>query len=315
MTGSDGEAAGVEARAGSEGAPADVRAEIGSLPPMGAHVSIAGGLHRAVERAAEIDATALQIFTGQPQRWAEPELDDEDVRLFREALAGSPIEATAAHDSYLINLASHREDLVRKSRAAFGAELGRCVRLGLDHLVTHPGNATGGDREEALRQNARALGEALAENPGATTVLVETTAGSGTALGWRFEELAALLDAVPSPERDRVGVCLDTAHVFAAGYDLSDDYDAVIEAFDRAVGLDRLGLIHVNDSRAELGSRVDRHAHLGEGAIGERGFARLMRDERLSRVPRVLETPKEDDPAASDRRNLDFLRRMAAERP
>lgn len=321
MSGSDGEGAGADGTAADQaarawtGAPAPrTDARGGALPPLGAHVSIAGGLHRAVERAAEIDATALQLFTGQPQRWAEPELDEEDVRRFREALDASPIQVTAAHDSYLINLASHRDDLLRKSRAAFGAELGRCVRLGLDHVVTHPGNATGGDREAALRQNAEALGEAVAEHPGATTVLVETTAGSGTALGWRFEELAALVDAVPSAVRDRVGVCLDTAHVFAAGYDLRDDYDAVIEAFDRIVGLGRLGLLHVNDSRAELGSRVDRHAHLGEGTIGERGFANLMRDERLARVPRVLETPKEDDPVASDRRNLDLLRRVAGER-
>lgn len=282
------------------------------LPPLGSHVSVAGGLARAVERGTEIAATALQVFTGQPQRWAEPELSDEDVRRYREALAASPIEIVASHDSYLINLATERPDLLAKSRAAFEAELERCQRLGIDYLVTHPGNATGGDREAALRQNAVAIGDALRRHPGDTMVLVETTAGSGTALGWRFEELAALLDAVPADVRARVGVCMDTAHVFAAGYDLRTDYAGVMEAFDRTVGIGRLRLFHVNDSRAALGSRVDRHAHLGEGELGEAGFLGLMRDARFVKVPRILETPKDDDGAEADRRNLDFLRRLAS---
>jgi deoxyribonuclease-4 len=203
------------------------------LPPLGSHVSVAGGLHRAVERGRDVGATALQVFTGQPQRWAESELSDEAIAAFREALEASEIEVVASHDSYLINLASHKPDLVRKSRAAFRAELERSTRLGLDHVVTHPGNATGGDRQAALRRNGRLLGEVLESVPGDTTVLLETTAGSGTALGWRFEELAELRSAVPLPHRDRVAVCLDTAHVFAAGYDLRSDYGAVIEAFER----------------------------------------------------------------------------------
>jgi deoxyribonuclease-4 len=278
---------------------------------MGAHVSIAGGLDRAVERGTEIDATALQIFTKQPQRWAEPDLTDEDVAGFREALEASEIGVVSSHDSYLINLASEKPELLEKSAAAFRGELARCSRLGLDFLVTHPGNATGGDREEALARNARLLAETLDEVPGETTVLLETTAGSGTALGWRFEELAALLDAIPAGLRSRVGVCLDTAHVYAAGYDLRSDYDAVVEEFDEVVGLERLRLLHLNDSRGELGSRVDRHAHIGEGELGEEGFRGLMRDPRLAGVPRVLETPKDDDASGSDRRNLAVLRRLA----
>ncbi len=283
----------------------------GSLPPMGAHVSMAGGLDRAVERGREIEATALQVFTKQPQRWAEPELSEEDVEAFREAVAASSVSVVASHDSYLINLASEKEDLFRKSRRAFRAELERCVRLGIDFLVTHPGNATGGDRPAALERNAAALAEALEAVPGDTRVLVETTAGSGTALGWRFGELASLVEAVPPAVRDRVGVCLDTAHVWAAGYDLREDYPGVMEELDRTVGRERLRLIHVNDSRVELGSRVDRHAHVGEGEMGEAGFTGLMRDPELRSVPRILETPKDDDPAASDRRNLATLRRIA----
>lgn len=281
------------------------------LPPLGAHVSIAGGLPRAVDRGAEIEATALQLFTKQPQRWAEPELSDGEVEAFRSAVEASAVGVVASHDSYLINLASEKPDLHRKSSAAFRAELERCVRLGVDYLVTHPGNATGGDREAALERNARALAEVIEAVPGPTTVLVETTAGSGSALGWRFEELADLLARVPEPARTRTGVCLDTAHVFAAGYDLAADYGGVMAAFDEAIGLERLRLVHVNDSRAPLASRVDRHAHLGEGELGEEGFRALMRDPRLRSVPRVLETPKEDDATASDRRNLAVLRRLA----
>ncbi|MDP2479781.1 MAG: deoxyribonuclease IV [Candidatus Palauibacterales bacterium] len=291
--------------------PGPAGGSVPGLPPLGAHVSVAGGLARAVERGIEIGATALQVFTGQPQRWAEPDLGEDDVRRYRDALAGSPIGIVASHDSYLINLATERAALLEKSRAAFEAELERCQRLGIDHLVTHPGNATGGDREAALRQNAAAIGAALLANPGPTTVLVETTAGSGTALGWRFEELATLIDAVPADVRGRVGVCMDTAHVFAAGYDLRTEYGEVMDAFDRTVGLERLHLFHVNDSRAGLGSRVDRHAHLGEGELGEAGFVGLMRDSRFVDVPRILETPKDDDGTAADRRNLDFLRRLA----
>jgi len=283
----------------------------GSLPPMGAHVSKAGGLARALERGREIDATALQVFTGQPRRWSDPALEAAEVEAFREALAGSPVRVVAAHDSYLINLASDDPEQFRRSEAAFRAELARCVRLGIDFLVTHPGNATGGDREEALERNAAAVAAALEATPGPTVVLFETTAGSGTALGWRFEELAALLEAAPAAARERLGVCLDTAHVHAAGYDLRSDFGAVIDEFDSIVGLDRLRLFHLNDSLAERGSRVDRHEHLGEGELGEAPFRALMTDARLRGLPRVLETPKGDDPAASDRENLARLRRWA----
>lgn len=299
-------------------------------PALGAHVSTAGGLDRAPCRAAEIDATALQIFTKQPQRWAERTVTAEDAAAFRAAMAGTEVRAAAAHDSYLINLASHLPELHARSLAAFRAEARRAVALGLDFLVTHPGNATGGpgDRPAALRRNAAAIAEVLdgLEEPArsearaargeraapATTVLLETTAGSGSALGHRFEELAELLEAIPPSARDRVGICLDTAHVHAAGYDLRADYEGVLEAFDDVLGLDRLRLLHLNDSKAPLGSRVDRHANIGEGTLGEAPFAALMRDPRLRSVPRVIETPKGDDPPAADRRNLALLRRLAA---
>ena len=299
---------GDEAAAGAAGGAGGLAA---GEPWLGAHVSIAGGLDRAVRRAGELDATAMQIFTGQPQRWADPGLEEADVEAFRAALEESEIQVTVSHDSYLINLASEKDDLFAKSERAFRSELDRCVRLGLDYLVTHPGNATGGDREEALRQNADALARAIADHPGPTTVLVETTAGSGTALGWRFDELARLIEAVPGPQRQRLGVCLDTCHAFAAGYDLREDYEGVMEEFDRTVGLDRLRLFHLNDSRHPLGSRKDRHADIGEGELGDAAFAALMGDRSLDRVPRVIETPKGDDATARDRANLGRLRELA----
>jgi deoxyribonuclease-4 len=283
-----------------------------NLPPLGAHISIAGGLSRAPERATAIGATAIQIFTKQPQRWAEPRLADASVAAFRAARTGAEIECLAVHDSYLINLASHRPELVARSQRSFEAELHRCHRLGAEFLVTHPGNATGGDRVAAARQNADAIGSALDAEDGPTTVLLETTAGSGSALGWRFEEIAGLIERFPSGLRDRIGVCLDTAHVFAAGYDIRRDPDGVIDEFDRIIGLGRLQLFHMNDSRAPLGSRVDRHAHIGQGEIGEDAFGRLMRHPGLLRVPRILETPKDEDATATDRMNLAVLKRVAA---
>ncbi|MFQ5680058.1 MAG: deoxyribonuclease IV [Gemmatimonadota bacterium] len=281
--------------------------------PLGAHLSIAGGLPEAARRAKELGATALQIFTTPPQRWAERPLGPGEAREFRAAVSRCGVRVTVAHDSYLINLATEDLRLHRRSLDAFQAELKRCRLLGIDYLVTHPGNATGGDRAEALERNARALGEALGACPGETVLLLETTAGCGTALGASFEELARLRAQIPAPERDRVAVCLDTAHVFAAGYDLRTEYEAVLERFDRILGLDSLRLLHLNDSRAPLGSRVDRHAEIGRGELGEAPFARLMRDPRLRRVARVIETPKGEEGAVADRRNLERLRRLARE--
>ncbi|MFQ5890395.1 MAG: deoxyribonuclease IV [Gemmatimonadota bacterium] len=282
---------------------------------LGAHVSTAGGVWRAPARADEIGARAMQIFTRQPQRWSHAPLTDEEVTSFRDALATSGVRLVASHDSYLINLATHDTRLFRKSAAAFRAELERCVRLGVHLLVTHPGFATAGDRPSALRRNAAAVAEALADVPGATAVLFETTAGSGTALGCRFEEIAALLDAVPEAERRRIGVCLDTCHVYAAGYDLREECEAVIDEFDSVVGLGRLRLLHLNDSVGALGSRRDRHAHIGHGMLGERAFAAMLRNRRIRSVPGVLETPKNGDAVMADRRNLAALRRLARGRP
>jgi deoxyribonuclease-4 len=285
----------------------DDRRQVGHAP-LGSHVSTTGGLDRAPARASESGGDALQIFTSTPQRWAAGPIDEPTASKFRAEIEGQGIRATVAHDSYLINLATHKPELLSRSRAAFQGELERACLLGLDYLVTHPGNATGGDRPEALRQNAHAVAEAIEAVPGTTRVLFETTAGTGTALGWKFTELAALLDEIPPRLAERVGVCLDTAHVFAAGYDLRGDPISVLDRFEREIGLERLRLFHLNDSVGELASRRDRHADIGEGEIGAEAFGALLSDPRVSQTPGILETPKGDDAIESDHRNLERLR-------
>jgi len=271
---------------------------------LGAHVSTAGGVRNAPPRGVEIGATAIQIFTKQPNRWAEPVCGEDDVRGFAAGLRDSGIGFTNSHDSYLINLATADPVLRDRSLASFKAELRRSVDLGLDAVVTHPGNATDGDRPRGLAQNAALVEEALAEIPGRTMVLLETTAGAGKVLGATFEELAEMIERISAEHRERVGVCLDTCHVYSAGYDLVGDYDGVIGRFADVIGLERLRLFHLNDSQNPFGSRKDRHAEIGEGSLGDDPFRRIMTDERFAAVPRVLETPKGDDPVTADRRNL-----------
>ncbi len=280
----------------------------GGHDELGAHVSVAGGVQTAPRRAAEIGAANLQLFTKQPNRWAEPKIGDEAVASFKAARVEHGIAVAGAHDSYLINLSSPDRRLWRMSQRCFRGELQRCVRLGLDFLVTHPGNATDGNLEEGLARNARGVTEALEAVAGPTRVLLELTAGAGTTVGASFENLRAILDRIPESQRERVGICLDTCHAYSAGYDLVGDYEGVWEAFDRVLGLERLGLIHVNDSKHPLASRRDRHEEIGEGSLGESPFRRLMRDARLRRVPKILETPKGDDGADADVRNLTRLR-------
>ncbi|WP_419940531.1 deoxyribonuclease IV [Candidatus Palauibacter sp.] len=275
---------------------------------LGAHVSVAGGVQNAPGRAAEIGAANFQLFTKQPNRWAEPRIDDETAAAFSEARAEHGIAVAGAHDSYLINLSTPDRRLWRMSQRSFQGELQRCAALGLDFLVTHPGNATDGDIEEGLSRNARGVAESLEAVDGPTRVLLELTAGAGTTVGATFENLRSIIDKIPASQRDRVGVCFDTCHGFSAGYDLVDDYDGVWEAFDAVLGLDLLGLIHMNDSKYPFASRRDRHEGIGQGTLGEAPFRRLMLDARLSHVPKILETPKGDDGADADIRNLTLLR-------
>lgn len=280
---------------------------------MGAHVSSARGVHNAPGRASEIQSAVLQLFTKQPSRWVEPSLGEDVVAAFKRARAEHGIRVAGAHDSYLINLSSPDEALWRRSQRSFVAELRRCAALELDFLVTHPGNATDKDMEAGLARNADGITESLRAVNGGTRVLLELTAGCGTSVGATFENLRAIVDGIPEDLQERVGVCVDTCHAYSAGYDLVNAYGEVWDAFDEIIGLERLGLLHLNDSKNPFDSRKDRHEGIGAGTLGLEPFRRIVNDERLRHVPKVLETPKGDDPVRTDLENLGILRAMRRE--
>lgn len=274
---------------------------------LGAHISTAGGVPAAPGRARAVGATAMQIFTKMANQWRERECEPEECSLFRQGIAETEVRAISAHDSYLINLASPKDDLRARSLASFTAELRRCNALGLDYLVSHPGNYMD-ERESGIARNADSITAGLAAAPGDTLLLLETTAGSGTALGASFEELAAIIDRIAPELQHRVGVCMDTCHVYAAGYDIVKDYDGVMQRFDDTLGIERLHMMHLNDSRFGLGTRKDRHALIAEGELGEEPFRHVMNDSRLARVAKVIETPKGNDAETTDRTMLERLR-------
>ena len=252
----------------------------------------------------------MQIFTKQASRWAERECEGDERTSFARAVADADVRVANAHDSYLINLASPDPVLRARSVASFVAELQRCGALGLRFLVSHPGNYMD-DRAAGLARNAEGIAAGLEATPGETVLLMEATAGQGTVLGATFEEMAELIERVPPPLRDRIGVCVDTAHVFAAGYDLVNDYEGVWARFGDSVGFHRLRMLHLNDSKVPFASRRDRHELIGEGAIGADAFRRIMTDDRFTTVPKVIETPKLNDAEATDRRMLELLRAFA----
>jgi deoxyribonuclease-4 len=280
------------------------------MPLFGAHMSIAGGYHKALAAAHAHGCETVQLFTKSSNQWAAKPFTDDDLSTFRQSLKDTGLRHATAHDSYLINLASPDEALYRKSLEAFVVEVERAEALGLAYLVTHPGAATDGDEAKGLKRVAKALDEVAKRCPKAKVrVLLETTAGQGTCLGHRFEHLAKLLELVKKPER--LGVCLDTCHVFAAGYGLRTplEYKATMAEFDVVVGLDQLKAFHVNDSLKPQGSRVDRHAHIGKGEIGLEAFRSLVNDPRFRDHPMILETPKEEgDNDDMDTVNLAALR-------
>jgi deoxyribonuclease IV len=289
------------------------------MPLFGAHLSVAGGLYKAVDSAVALTMDTVQIFTHSPSqwvvkgsgtKWAGTALAEADVTAFRAAVAKAKFPVTVAHDSYLINLAAPGEELFEKSIAAFINEIERAEQLGLTYLVTHPGAHVGSGEEAGLQRVIVALNRVLTQTRGAKVmVLLETTAGQGTTLGWSFGHLQTLLNGVAEPER--LGVCLDTCHIFAAGYGIATkpEYDATMEEFEHLIGLDRIKLFHVNDSVKGLGSRVDRHAGLGEGMIGAEAFKFLVNDPNFADRPMILETPKENaDGDEMDPVNLARLR-------
>ena len=277
---------------------------------LGAHVSTEGGVAEAPARGAQIGAAAIQVFTKTPNQWREPALDAAVIDRFRTEVERHGILMVVAHDSYLINLASPDDALRARSIRSFIAELTRCRALGIPWVVSHPGNYMD-ERTAGLERNARGYAECLAAVPGDVSVLIEGTAGAGTALGATFEELRALRDAMPKAARAQVGFCLDTAHLHAAGYDVAGDVPGVWDLFDRVVGLELLKCLHLNDSKAAPGSHLDRHEWIAEGTIGAEAFRQIMRDPRLANVIKIIETPKLDDPVKHDRRMLRRLRAYA----
>jgi deoxyribonuclease-4 len=281
-------------------------------PTFGAHMSIAGGHDRAVRAAHRLGFAAVQLFTKNSNQWRAKPLVDAQVAAFRTALDEAGIVATVAHDSYLINLGSPDEGLWARSIDALTDEVERAEALGLGGLVCHPGAHVGAGEEAGLARVARGLDEVHRRTRGgAPPILLETTAGQGTCLGHRFEHLGRILAAVAAPER--LGICVDTCHIFAAGYSLADpdQYNTTIAALDRAVGLERVRVWHLNDSQRDGGSRVDRHAGIGRGCMGLEPFRLLVNDPRFSAVPMILETPKGmEDGEDLDAINLRVLRQL-----
>lgn len=276
---------------------------------LGVHVSIAGGIDQAVARATTLGCTAMQIFTKNASQWRAKPLAESEAQAFRSALVQSKIRAVLAHDSYLINLAAPPGENRDKSLAAFRDELERCALLGVPYLVMHPGAHLGDGEEVGINRVAAAFRDIFSAAPPEVTVLLENTAGQGTYLGRSFEQLAAIMEQVPN---GRFGVCFDTCHAFAAGYDIATSEGCLqtMAEFDRIIGLQQLRAFHFNDSRKGLASHVDRHEGIGDGTLGTEVFRTLLQDQRFRDVPKILETPKGENDAL-DRANLALLRQLA----
>jgi deoxyribonuclease-4 len=279
-------------------------------PLLGAHQSIAGGVEKSLVRGQEVGCETIQIFVKTPNRWVSKALAEENVVAFKEAVAETGIWPVFAHSLYLINLATPDDTLWQKSLDALTDDLERCELLGLPGLVIHPGSHMGSGEEAGIARISSALDEVHARLPGYNVqVWLETTAGQGAYLGYTFAQLRAMIDGVKDPAR--LGACFDTAHAFAAGYELRtrEGYDATWAEFDEMLGFDRLKAIHLNDSKKELGSRVDRHEHIGKGLLGLEPFRLLLNDPRFYGLPMTLETEKGPD-LAEDKENLAVLRSL-----
>jgi deoxyribonuclease-4 len=280
---------------------------------LGAHESIAGGLHNAFEPAEEDGCEVLQIFTKNASQWQARPISPDEVDAFRTARSGSSIRFIAVHDSYLINLAQPDQGKWARAVSAFRDEMDRATLLGCDHLIFHPGAHLNSGEDRGLARIAEALDRCL-EGYDGSDILIETTAGQGTVLGYRFEQVASIIDMVEF--KDRVGVAYDTCHTFTAGYDIRspDAYGETFDMFNATVGLDRLRAFHLNDSKKEFGSRKDRHEQIGKGEIGLEAFRMLVNDERFTEIPGYLETPPLEDGARGYRENLDLLRSLIEDR-
>ncbi|MFQ5502640.1 MAG: deoxyribonuclease IV [Phycisphaerae bacterium] len=278
--------------------------------PLGAHMSAAGGLENAFYAGRDVGCDCLQIFVKNQRQWSAKPLTDEQIRTYRAAEMETELGPVFAHASYLLNLASPESANREKSCKALVDELERCEALAIRGLVVHPGAHMGDGEDEGIRRISQSLDHVHANTRGFTSkVLLETTAGQGSSIGCEIEQLGDIIDGVKSPER--LGVCLDTCHLFAAGYDFRDrlEYEEMIDTLDHYVGFDRIYCIHMNDSKTSCGSRIDRHEHITQGEIGKQGFIHILKDRRLVGVPKILETPKGKNERGMDLDKVN-LRRM-----
>jgi len=275
---------------------------------LGAHMSIAKGFDQALRDGESIGCSAIQIFTHSNRQWHIKPLEQATINRFQEALKQSTIKAVVVHASYLINVGASNPETRAKSLTALTAELQRCEQLGIPHLVLHPGSAGEGSEEECMVRIAQGLDSAIEANPGKSMILLENSAGQGSAVGYTFEQLAHL--RALSHHKKRIGFCFDTCHAFVAGYDISNlkSYTETWTQFDSLIGLEHLRALHINDSKKGLGSRVDRHEDIGKGVIPLEGFSLLMNDSRFVNVPKILETP--NDTLEGFKKNLDVLREL-----
>jgi deoxyribonuclease-4 len=277
---------------------------------LGAHTSISGGVSKAVDLADKLGFTAMQIFTKNNNRWFQKKLDEKEISSFKSQLKNSNIKFAVSHDSYLINLCAINRTILEKSRKAFVDELERCEQLGIPHLNFHPGAHLGAGEEDGIKRIAESINIAHEKTKEySVSSMLETTAGQGTTIGYRFEQLREIIELVE--DKDRMTICIDTAHIFAAGYNIreSKSYKKVIREFDEIIGLERLKCFHMNDSKKLLGSRVDRHEHIGKGFIGLEGFSNIMNDRKLMTIPKILETPKGKE-MQEDIENLNVLKSL-----
>lgn len=274
-------------------------------------MSTAGGLHKALDLGQEAGCSTIQLFVKNNKSWQAPALTDDQIETFRSRQETTGINPLVCHAGYLINLAAPEEDKLKQSRESMLDEMGRCAALEIDYIVVHPGSHKKTGEDEGMSRVAQSL-DWLFERHEAELprILLETTAGQGSNLGYTFEQLAVMIDR--SENSEEIGVCLDTCHVFAAGYELRSEegYEETIEAFESALGIEKLNVFHFNDSQHELDSRRDRHDHIGNGRIGMSGFRNIVRDERVNSLPIILETPKEDGVAA-DVENMMILKGLA----
>ncbi len=282
------------------------------MPYLGAHESVSGGLHLAFERIQRVGGESLQIFSRNQRQWNPAQLTQKEIDDFKREWRNSGEMEVASHGSYLVNLATAKEELLQKSIQALVMELERCQLLGIRKVVLHPGSHGGAGVEAGVARFVAGLDQVLGQARSDVVVLIETTAGQGTGLGSKFEELASVLQQTRYP--DRLGVCIDTCHIFAAGYDIRtfEGYKGTMADFDEIVGLDKIKFFHLNDSKKKLGSKVDRHTHIGDGFIGIDGFRHLINDPRFRHCSMTLETPKDKD-LEDDRRNLEVLKVLIAD--